>query len=236
MSYGNAPDDTHRAIILGRTGSGKTQCACHLLSSRDFDEKPWTILDYKGDPFISQIVRANNLKEITPDKPPPTKPGLYRMKLRPHIDDNAVERWLYKVWENEKHGLYVDEGYALPQRAAFDIVLTQGRSKHIPIIALYQRPVWMSRFAIAQADFVGVFDQFDERDIKTTQTFVKPYKSKELGTISLYDELPPYYFHWFNVAAKQTTIMRPVPRSKEILATFKERLTKAQHKRIGEMV
>ena len=50
------PNDTDRTIIVGRTGSGKSQFAVALLSTRNWSEDkinptpaiPWFIIDYKG--------------------------------------------------------------------------------------------------------------------------------------------------------------------------------------------
>lgn len=220
----SGPDDTQRTIILGRTGSGKTVFSCNLLASRSFDTMPWVIIDYKGDSLIEAICKQNRIKEITPYQKPPKKPGLYIMKPRPHLDDMALENWLMKVWAQEDIGLYIDEGYALPQKAAFDMILTQGRSKHIPVIALYQRPVYMSRFAVAQADFFGIFEQNDERDLKTTKSFVKPFRGPNGEEITVYEELPPYYCMWYDVGHGETSILKPCPGRNTILAEFRDRL------------
>lgn len=218
------PTDEQRTIILGRTGSGKTFFACNLLSAQPFDEMPFVIIDYKGDSLINTMVKQNKIKEIFPKDKPPKKPGLYIMRPRPHLDDDALENWLMQVWAQEDLGLYIDEGYALPQKNAFDMILTQGRSKHIPVIALYQRPVYMSRFAVAQADFFAAFDQNDERDLKTTRSFIKDFKAPNGSVYNVYSELPPYHCFWYDVSAGRTDILTPVPGRNTILANFRQRL------------
>lgn len=222
----NGPSDQQRTVILGRTGSGKTFFACYLLSSRNFDEMPWVIIDYKGDSLVERIVKQNKIPSISVQHAPPKKPGLYYMRATPKIDDEAMEAWLWKAWRQEDIGLYVDEGYVLPSKEAFDVILTQGRSKCIPVIILYQRPVWMSRFAVAQADFFAVFDQNDERDLKTTQSFIKPSKGPNGERIDVYTELPKHYCLWYDVSQGVTNILTPCPPAKEILQAFKERLSK----------
>lgn len=225
------PTDEQRTIILGRTGSGKTFFACHLFSGQNFHEMPWVIIDYKGDSLINTIVKQNKIKEVKPTEKPPTKPGIYIMHPRPHLDDEALENWLMRVWAQENIGLYIDEGYALPQKAAFDMILTQGRSKKIPVIALYQRPVYMSRFAVAQADFFAAFDQNDERDLKTTQAFIKPAVAPDGSEITVYYELDRYYCLWYNVSEGKTSVLRPAPARNAILATFRDRLQPKQNRR-----
>lgn len=218
------PGDTDRTIVLGRTGSGKSVFAIWLLSLQDFDKKPWVIIDYKGEDLIQTILAQNKaVKVITCDKDPPTKPGLYWMQPTPKIDDDRMEKWLFQCWKQENIGLFIDEGYALPQKSAFDIILTQGRSKHIPVIALYQRPVYMSRYAVAQANFFAAFDQNDKRDLITTAQFLKPpiVRGEE---IPLKTKLPPYWFIWYHVNTGKSVICRPCPPGNKILATFRERL------------
>jgi hypothetical protein len=218
------PNDTHRIVVLGRTGTGKTQFAVHLLSSRDFTTKPWTVIDYKRDGLINALIKQNDLPIVSPYRDPPTRPGLHVMHPLPHVDDDAMEAWLMKVWEQKNHGLYVDEGYQLPQRAGYDIILTQGRALHIPVISLYQRPVWMSRFAVAQADYFAVFNQNDKRDLKVTQEFMKPYLLDTGQEITVYDDLPKYYCFWYDVNNGETYILRPAPSRVEILMAFQNRL------------
>lgn len=224
------PTDQQRTLVLGRTGSGKSQFAISLLSTRNWHEMPWVIIDYKGEDLIADIKKENKglIKTISVHDKPPKKPGLYWMRPVPKVDDEAVEKWLWQVWEQTHVGLFIDEGFALPQRDAFDAILTQGRSLHIPVICLYQRPAWMSRFAVAQADFFAVFDQNDERDLKTTKAFVKPaIKEDNYGNkvvIDVYFELPAYHCLWYDVSRGQSSVLNPAPEREVILQTFKNRL------------
>jgi hypothetical protein len=227
------PTSEQRSILLGRTGSGKSQFGVHLLSQQNFDEKPHVIIDYKGEKLIRLLREQNKcIKTISVYDNPPTKPGLYWMCPTPKVDDEAIEAWLWKVYNRARKigdvtggmGLFIDEGFALPQKDAFDVILTQGRSLHISVICLYQRPAWMSRFAVAQADFFAVFDQNDERDLKTTKAFIKPAVTPNGEIISVYTELPPYYSLWYDVGKGKTSVLKPAPEVEAILSNFKRRL------------
>jgi hypothetical protein len=242
--YGNTyteahgPNNQQRVIVLGRTGTGKSVFAIALLSTRNWIDdaisqeaaQPWVIIDYKGEDLIDEIREkcGKRIKTISVHDKPPTKPGLYWMKPTPKIDDEAMEKWLWAVWKNGKTGLFIDEGFALPQKDAFDAILTQGRSLRIPVIVLYQRPAWMSRFAVAQADFVAVFDQNDERDLKTTKSFVKSAiltnKEGNKLEVTVYSELPKYHCLWYDVGRGYSSVLFPAPDPKQILSTFKRRL------------
>lgn len=231
MTDVRGPDDEQRTVVLGRTGSGKSVFSIALLSTRSFDEMPWVIIDYKGETLIEKIrkVCKSKIKTISVHDKPPTKPGLYWMKPTPKVDDGAMEAWLWAVWKNGSTGLFIDEGYALPQKDAFDAILTQGRSLRIPVICLYQRPAWMSRFAVAQADFFAVFSQNDKRDLKTTNEFVSvPARYTTSGgkevEVTVYSKLPKYHCFWHDVAGEKSSVLHPAPGPEEIISTFKRRL------------
>lgn len=229
MSAPRVPDDTKRTVVLGRTGAGKTQFAVdRLLSNANFDEIPWVIIDYKGDALIEEIQKRNpgKIKRIYPDKKPPKEPGLYIMHPVPLRDDELVDAWLWKVWEQNNVGLYIDEGYALPQtrRSAFSAILTQGRSKHIPVIILFQRPVNMNLYTVAQADFFAVFEQNIDVDLKKTSEFIAPAITEDGRKITVFTDLPDYYCLWYDVGQGRTTVLRPARPEAEILERFRIRL------------
>lgn len=220
------PTEQQRVIILGRTGSGKSQFAIALLSTRDWENgKPWIIIDYKGEDLILDIMKANKglVTEIKVTDNPPKKPGLYYMHPTPKVDDAAMEAFMWKVWKNGHTGLFIDEGYMIPEKDAFDTLLTQGRTLHIPIICLYQRPAWMSRFAVAQSDFRVVFALDDERDEKTASQFVKPAQVNG-QRITVFDPLTPYSCLWYDVGQGFSYVLPPAPDREAIIETFTKRL------------
>ena len=151
------PKDSHRTLIFGRTGSGKSVFGLWLLSTRDFSKMPWIVFDYKGDEIIAGM-EALGYPVIGLGKVP-KKPGLYIVRPDPEEPDE-VNDFLLQCWRQENTGLFFDEGFMVPQQRpykAFDHIMTQGRSKHIPVIACYQRPAWLSQFAMSQGDFFAVF-------------------------------------------------------------------------------
>lgn len=220
------PTNQQRTLVLGRTGSGKSQFAISLLASRDFHKMPWVIIDYKGEDLLRDIMEAcpGAIKEIKATDNPPKKPGLYYMHPRPLVDDALVEAFLWKVHRQGKCGLFIDEGYCLPDKGAFTVLLTQGRTLYIPIICLYQRPVWMNRFAVAQADFVAVFAQMDERDMKTCSYYVKPVILENKERITPFSDLPNYHCLWYDVGRGITSVLRPAPERDDIINHFIRRL------------
>lgn len=215
------PDDTQRIAIVGPTGSGKTQAAVWHLARRRFDQMPWVIVDYKMDPLVNDIEGARDI-DLHENF---TKPGLYR--VHPHPDDlDGVQDLLRKIWSQERTGLYVDEGYMIcppgrPNRP-FRSLLTQGRSKEIPMMVLSQRPVWMDRFVYSESEFFQVFNLRDDRDKASVRSFVP---------VDLDADLPDYHSYYYYVKDKRPVVMKPVPDREIILQMFADRFKSMEKKR-----
>ena len=206
------PDDTQRLAIIGRTGSGKTQAAGWHLSRRSWDKIPWVIFDYKGDKLISEIPK---LKQIDHTKSSPTKAGLF--VVRPTPDENeSVEQFLWSIHKNENTGVYIDEGYMIGNSPAFRALLTQGRSKNIPMIVLSQRPVWLSRFVWSESDFYQVFHLNSISDKKSVKDYLHP-------GIDVARQLDNYWSWYHDVGLHAYALLRPVPSHDTILNIFSER-------------
>lgn len=210
MSF-RLPNAKQRCTIIGRTGSGKTQFGAWLLSEAPFDVMPYIIVDYKGDDLLNS---SDRIKEIRVGEVP-KQAGLYVAHPHPAMND-AVEQWLWKIWERERVGLYFDEAYVLPEKGALQAVLTQGRSKRIPAILLTQRPTAVSRFVFTEADFFSVFNLNDERDYQTLAGFTPFGKRPE--------KLPDYHSRWFDVGKNFSAQLKPVPNSDAILDRIDNRL------------
>lgn len=205
------PKNSQRVSIVGRTGSGKTQFAAWLLSQAPFDKQPYVIIDYKYDDLLNSI---DNIKEIGVNEKV-KHPGLYITHPQPG-DEDGIENFLWKVWNQERVGLYIDEGYMIPKNSqAFTSILTQGRSKKIPIITLTQRPTFVNRFVFSESDYFGVFHLNDKRDHKTIEGF-SPIDN-EVRT-------PEYWCRWYDIAQDKVFHLRPVPERDKILQLYHEKL------------
>lgn len=197
------PRDDERLTIYGMTGTGKTVAALWHLSQRNFLEMPWVVLDFKGDQHIGSL---EGTKEI-PSRhgKAPTTPGIHIARPVPGVDDEWLDDLLWDVWNRGHMGLYTDEGYMVGSRSKpFNALLTQGRSKGIPMITLSQRPVWLSRFVISEAEFHQVFFLSDEQDRDIVQRFI-PYDMTE-------KRLPRFHSWYYDVPRDKFDGLKPVPR------------------------
>lgn len=205
------PTPQNRTAIVGKTGSGKTVAGLWHLSQQNFDDMPWVIFDWKRDGAIARL----NAQEIKLNGKVPEKPGLYVVRPMPG-DDELVEQFMWRLWERGNIGLYFDEGYMVPKASAsFQAILTQGRSKHLPMITLSQRPVWMSRFVFSEADFYQIFWLNDARDRKTVAGFIPEIPD---------EKLPPFHSYYYDVGADELIVLKPVPTEEIIIQNINIRL------------
>ena len=209
------PDSSNRLAIVGATGSGKTQAAVWHLSMRDIDQRPWVIYNFKTDKSIDGIPHARNIEldEV------PIKPSVYVAHPHP-AQQEQVENHMWEIWQRENTGVYVDEGYMVGDRnPAFRALLTQGRSKQIPIIVLSQRPVWMDRFVFSEAEYFQIFRLQHKKDIKSVEEFVPANLSRRL---------PDFHSYYYDVGQDKVTVLKPVPPMADIYRTFERRLARVK--------
>lgn len=219
------PTREKRTVIVGSTGSGKTVDALFLLSTRDFDKRPWYIFDFKGDENIERL----NAHEISIHSEPPRKPGLYVLHPIPELDDEAVTLFMWKIWERAKRdvehrhkgrgaGVYIDEGFMIGRRnKAYNALLTQGRSLRIEMIILSQRPRWMNLFTFSEANWFIVKNLTLPDDRKHVSTFVG---GKEINL------LPDHHSYWYIADRQRGQLMAPVPAPEVSVRRINERLAR----------
>lgn len=219
------PDDTERHSIVGATGSGKTHAAMWQLSMRDYHVKPWIIYDFKNEELIGDLESVTHLTEASKI---PSKPGIYVVRPRPGSDE-ALEDQMWQIWNQGDTGVYVDEGYMIgAQSKAFRALLTQGRSKHIPMIVLSQRPVWMDRFVFSESQIFQVFRLQHNGDYRNVMEFV-PFQSQpwfNQGRFRIPPRLPRYHSYYYDAVEDHMEHIGPVPDREAVLNTFERRLSR----------
>lgn len=211
---GRLPQTDDRIAILGKTGSGKTVAGLWHLSKQDIDARPWVVIDFKGDENINSIEKATDIDYST--NLSKLRPGIYILRVMPD-EEEELDAWFVKVWETENIGVMVDEGFMVGQRSrGFNMCLIQGRSKHITMIVLSQRPVWMSRYVLSESSFIQAFALNDRDDTKGVKRFVED-RDIEGRTVSVLNRLPRFHSYYYDVAEDDLRVLSPVPGVDEIL-------------------
>jgi hypothetical protein len=215
------PNERQRVAVIGSNGTGKTQFAFWLLSRASFTTMPYIIFNYKRDELLCSVDR---IKEI-PIGELPKAPGIYNIFPRPRVDDEAVEGLMEKIYERENVGCYFDEGYMVPDKAAFPAILTQGRSKRIPSIILTQRPSWISRFVFSEANHYALFHLSDGDDRKTMKRFMP-------SNVDLRKPLPKYHSWYYTVGQDEALPLAPVPDADTLRDEIDQRLAPTVRRRV----
>jgi hypothetical protein len=211
------PNDSQRHVVIGRTGSGKTQLATHLLSLREWHRMPWVILNFKDDQLLNDIPGIRELDGLMLPPVKKMRSGLYM--ARPDIDDfEGTENLMTEIWRRTHTGMYIDEALPLsaPRHPALRRILTQGRSRRIPVIAGSQRPVDIDRYFFSEAEFLSVMDLTDDREADRLRDMV--------GVQLDMSQLPRFHSYYFDRLNKRLTIVTPVPDQDAIIGTFERRL------------
>lgn len=222
------PRDDEHLFVPGRNGSGKTQAALWHLSQRSYPSRPWLVVDYKGDELIGALSDMAAVRIIGVNDKMPKSPGIYVVRPVAEMDDASVDKLLWSAWNNGKTGIYIDEGLMVGKSRAYRAVLTQGRSRNVPLIVLAQRPVFLDRFTVSEASYYQVFYLHDRRDQETVNAFLPLDLGDYYGTAPS-KKLAPYWSIWHDVKRGETNILTPVPDSDTILDIFSDRL-KARRK------
>lgn len=206
----NLPNTSNRYVGVGATGSGKTHAALWVLSMMPIDRMPFVVVNYKGDESIDAIPFKQDigLDEV------PVKPGVY--VTHPHVSQGAaVERQLWEIWARGDTGVYTDEGLMMGRyNEAFRALLTQGRSRKIPMITLSQRPKWLDPFVLSEAEFYQVFRLNNKKDVMSVAEFI-PETSGDISK-----RLPEYHSYYYDVKANNLSVVKPVPSIEKIHAHF----------------
>lgn len=199
-----------RVAEIGQTGSGKTVFSMWQLSRKDFKELPWIIVDFKREDFAE--VKARKIGYEVPKHG-----GLYI--VQPRIDEKKqLIDFLWKVWDEGNVGVYIDEAYMIDFMGANDpyiAILTQGRSKIIPMFNLVQRPVYVSRFIFSEAQFIQLFTLADKRDYETIESFMPDAARLPL---------PEFHSWYYDHKKKLLTHFMPSPSKEKVISAINAKL------------
>lgn len=209
------PNSSDRTMCVGRTGTGKTIFGLWLLSLQAIDKMPWIVVDFKGEEQLDKIPNTREIDfRFVPGK---DDTGLFILRCTPFdVENGELDKYLIKIWERENCGIFIDECYILGNSKALNLCLTQGRSKHLPMILCSQRPVYCSRFCFSEASFIVIFDLNDDRDMDVIEGFTPLDYSEE-------SELEKHQCFFYDVSENEIVRFNPVS-MKKMEQRFEEKL------------
>lgn len=207
------PDATKRAVVLGRTGSGKTLFMRWLLSVATIETMPWIIFDYKqaGDfsdiPF-AQKIEAGYLPKMA---------GVYIVEPT-FSDEEQIDNYLFNILRHGNIGVMFDEGASIPQREprflGLKTVLAQGRGKRVPVIFGSQRPRHINKSLLSEGDFFALFHLSYQSDVDAVREFMPK---------RVMQPLDDFHSYWYDVRKDKLFVLGPV-NDDDTLERFENRL------------
>ena len=179
-----------RVFICGRTGSGKTFLAKHLISrySRVIVVDPKGTFHADG---LENWNRSSRKKIFNDDKP-------FKIRIPPLIADNqeeAYDEYFSELYEADNYLIYIDELYGVVTGVKggkwLRALYTQGREFGISVIASTQRPAWIPTFTMSEAEW---FFCFQLQMLKDRMTMAENGMGKAVQT-KIPHEHGFYYYH-----------------------------------------
>jgi energy-coupling factor transporter ATP-binding protein EcfA2 len=206
-------DPGTRAVIAGRTGSGKTSLARFLVEQRNPTFQHFVIFNPKHTAGYKALPDAIVMQKWDAKK--------FDKNIREHrfvilnfspLENNfdfmdAVLYYIHETYENI--GVLVDELYPLHNhgRAGNGLIglLTRGRERKQTFLGLTQRPKWISLFVFSESDYIVSMALNRKQD---RQTLVEA-----TGDERFLKSLDKYYWRWYTVDADSSQLWNPVPLS-----------------------
>lgn len=212
-------DVGNRGLLVGKTGSGKSQNAMFHL--RHTDIWPKIIFDTKIEDFFFSVPEehedmevANSMDELRAIAKRPAKHQPDYVLVRPSADEvqafEPMDAYSQFVYNNfGKCFIYYDEltnwhRGNLPGAGLINI-LTRGRSRGKTTLMASQRPAWISRSCLTEADKFYIHRLQDMRDVKTLADVVPEIERTK--------PQPKYHFYHYDTGADMETpvLYKPVP-------------------------
>lgn len=210
-----------RGLLLGKTGSGKTQDA--LFQLQNAPVYPVVIFDTKiEDAFFSLRTDDDRLEVVESfddlvklAKQAKNKLPTYIL-VRPSADEvrevEPLDKYAQFCYRNlGAHFIYFDEVFnwhknGIPVPGLLEL-LGRGRSKGKTTLMGSQRPAWISRSCFTESDHFYIHRLLDVRDKKVLDSVIPEYSS--------HPNPPKYHFHYFDVSSDDPPkLFSPVPETK----------------------
>jgi hypothetical protein len=209
------PQAGERAVVIGKTGSGKTAFSLFLLQNSS--ETPFILYDTKEEPKFAALPNSkvcSYLKEVDDAvNDYSVDYVVFRPPLEITSDPDALDSLLLNHYHRYKNiGCYVDELYTFHTngRAGKGLIgiLTRGRSRGITFIGCSQRPSWISRFCLSEAEKYYIFTLVDRRDKKTLGEVIPDFDKLKNPS--------KHHFYFYESSLQAPLYCSPIPLDKSL--------------------
>lgn len=197
------PGDDSRVLILGATGTGKTQNGLDHLSRRSIDEKVWIAMSFKGAGMMEKIPVTDCI-EI--DDPLPDAPGLYYMKapFSSSRGDHPTSEFFAAVRDRGNIGIFIDETQGVGHdNKGFQTLCFAGRELNVPMIMCAQEPTAIDPMARRQASIIQCFRLGSKLDRMNVDAVTEEGVADHAAT------LPPYHSVWYDKTTGRRLVRPP---------------------------
>lgn len=176
------PKHGERALIVGRSGSGKTLFARWLLW-----HLPQTVIyDFKHEPAFDAM---GPIVDSTADawrmfaEEPHTEYVIVRPDHRLLADPFALDELLLDHYDRGAgYTAYLDEAYTVHRSGragpGYLALLTRGRSREITTISATQRPAFLSLYALTEANHIFAFRLQHQDDRARLGNIIEGYQRR----------------------------------------------------------
>lgn len=215
------PKQGERAFIVGQTGSGKTQFACWLLER--LKQSPIVVYDTKGERMFETLPRSILVHDIGALEAALNNESVDYIIFRvpPFIvaNNEDLDNLLWHHFQNYRGAdVYIDEVFSFSQngRAGPGLValLTQGRSHGFTTIMSAQRPAWLSRFVISEAQRYYAFRLVDKKDRARLGDVIPDFADLPSP--------PAFGYYYFEAGQEAPRLMAPILLDKKKSGAYKQ--------------
>jgi energy-coupling factor transporter ATP-binding protein EcfA2 len=181
-------EPSHRAVFIGMTGTGKTELAKAIVPQYPY----LVVLDGKAELDLPNARYAHSPEDFGKIPFRPYEPIIYQPDTQ-FWDRDSWDQVFMSCYLRKNHTIYVDEIYCVVENNVaprmYLACVTRGRSRNIRTISGSQRPVWIPKVVLTEAEHHVLFTLQNPDDRKIMAGYMG-----EKVLLDLTDEHSFYYY------------------------------------------
>lgn len=203
------PARGERALLVGQTGSGKSQLALWILER--MENSPIILYDTKSEKLLETLPRSRVVTSHAGVHQSVNDPTIdyiiFRIAPAVRADSDALDALLFYHYQNFRGvDAYIDELFAFSHNgragAGLLSLLTEGRSLGITLLMGVQKPRYMSSFTISETQKYYVFFLADENDKKRIAEFIPGFRDLPAP--------PEFAFYYYRIRQPSARLAGPI--------------------------